>query len=118
VSHSLPSPRKAEGFDPQSVFGEPDELAVMRGGWAYEMVWGRHQDDATCDRLAEAWGVSAFLLGHQPADMGVERLAGRALIINSDHEHAKAVRVTPGEALDLDAAENEAAALGAVSIDG
>ncbi|MEM9251338.1 MAG: hypothetical protein AAGB29_03215 [Planctomycetota bacterium] len=116
-AHSLPSPRRVEAFDPAKLATEPDELAVMRGGWAYDMVWGRHHDDATCDRLAEAWGVSSFVLGHQPADMGVERLANRALIVNSDHEHARAVRIKLGKPFDLDKAEIMAAALNAVTLD-
>ncbi|MEM1210002.1 MAG: hypothetical protein AAGI54_12115 [Planctomycetota bacterium] len=116
-AHSLPSPRRLDRFDPAALEREPDETATMRGGWAYEMVWGRHQDDATTDRLGEAWGVSAFVLGHQPADMGVERLTERALIVNSDHDHAKAVRIEVGKPFDLDAAENQAVALNAVTLD-
>ncbi|MEO0588164.1 MAG: hypothetical protein AAF078_11035, partial [Planctomycetota bacterium] len=69
-AHSLPAPRKMAKFDPAVLEAELDPMAVKRGGWAYEIVWGRNHDDATCDALAEAWGVQAFLLGHQPAEFG------------------------------------------------
>ncbi len=87
VAHSLPAPRKIEVFDKTVVERALTEDDYAADGAAHLMVWGRHQNVKLATELAEAWGVSVFLLGHQPAEMGWEEKANNILILNSDHAH-------------------------------
>ena len=98
ISHSLPSPRRIESFD-KTILDRPltDEDYLNKAS-AYDMVWGRYQNATVTAELAEAWDVDAFIIGHQPAEMGYETLAENTLIIASDHAH--------GVALSLDLARH------------
>ncbi|MEM6459332.1 MAG: metallophosphoesterase [Planctomycetota bacterium] len=93
VSHSLPAPRRIEAFD-KTVLDRPltDEDLAPKGS-AYDLVWGRHQNKKITEELAEAWGVAAFVVGHQPAETGYEPLADNTLIIASDHGHGVALSI-------------------------
>lgn len=99
-SHSLPSPKMIENFD-KSVLTRPmedDDFAPK--GPAHQMVWGRHQNAKIATELAEAWGVTGFLVGHQPADMGWDMQGGRVLILASNHDHGCVARVDLSRAYD------------------
>lgn len=87
VSHSLPAPRRIEAFDKGVLDRElkPEDLEAK--GAAYDMVWGRYQNKKILDELAEAWGVSVFVVGHQPVEMGFEPMGDNAIIIGSDDGH-------------------------------
>lgn len=87
VAHSLPGPRKLDGFDPSVLDRELTEADVGDNGSATLMVWGRRQDEQVATQLGEAWGVKAFILGHQPPEMGWEEVAHNILIITSEHGH-------------------------------
>ena len=93
ISHSLPSPRRIEAFDPAVLERDLTDEDLDLHGSAYEMVWGRYQTEKVCRELAEAWGVNVFIVGHQPVEMGYEPVAHNTLIIASDHGHGVAVAV-------------------------
>lgn len=87
VSHSLPSPRKIEVFDKRVLERDLTEQDYAADGSAHFMVWGRHQNNKIASELAQAWGVKAFVVGHQQAEMGWEEKAHNMLILASDHNH-------------------------------
>lgn len=87
VSHSLPAPRRIDDFDKSILDRALTDEDYLNKGSAYDMVWGRYQNQVITQELAEAWGVTAFIVGHQPAEMGYEAIAGNTLIIASDHGH-------------------------------
>ncbi len=94
ASHSLPSPRQKEGFDPDILRRAlvTQDLCGPRGG-AHLMVWGRNLTQEWADELARHWNAAVFVLGHQPADMGWEAIGKSLLILNSDHAHGVALPV-------------------------
>ena len=87
VAHSLPAPRKIEVFDKTVLKRQLTDEDYAADGSAHLMVWGRHQNQKIAQELADAWDVKAFLLGHQPAEMGWEEKAHNILILASDHGH-------------------------------
>ncbi|MEM1446191.1 MAG: hypothetical protein AAGF84_09065 [Planctomycetota bacterium] len=102
IAHSLPAPRRIEDFDKAVIDRVPTEEDLRPRGSAYDMVWGRYHNRKITNELADAWGASAFLLGHQPADMGYEELADNALILASDHGHGQACVVDLSESYTRD----------------
>ncbi len=90
IAHSLPAPRRIEFFDKEVIERVPTQDDLSTRGSAYDMVWGRYQTRKIMDELADAWGATCFLVGHQPADMGYETLADNGLILASDHGHGHA----------------------------
>lgn len=86
-THSLPSPFQMEGFDLGVLDRELVEEDYFPGGAAYAMVWGRGHTAEQAERLAEAWGVELFVMGHQPVDMGYQVENDRMLVLASNHEH-------------------------------
>lgn len=93
-SHSLPSPRRLSMFDPAVLDRSPaDEDYQPLAGSAYLLVWGRGLTQEVADALAEQWGVSVFVLGHQPAEQGYAPCGRTMLILNSDHERGVALPI-------------------------
>jgi len=84
LSHSLPSAAGLKRFDPAVFNSEITAETLCRGGGAYELLWGRHHDAATLDRLAEMLAAGIFINGHQPQDNGFA-VNHRQLIIASEH---------------------------------
>ncbi|MEM9915208.1 MAG: hypothetical protein AAF911_09610 [Planctomycetota bacterium] len=93
ISHSLPAPRRIEAFDKTVIDRELTDEDLAPKGSAYDMVWGRHQNRKITQELAEAWGVKLFVVGHQPAEMGIESVADNTVIIASDHNHGVALPI-------------------------
>ncbi|WP_428388336.1 hypothetical protein [Mucisphaera sp.] len=102
AAHSLPAPRKLKDFDPTILDRLPEEDELSSGGHAHLMVWGRRHDDALADALAEAWGVTTFLLGHQKAEMGYFTEGKRILVLASDHTHGYCLPVDLEQPASLD----------------
>lgn len=97
-AHSLPAPELMDRFDP-SVLGRglTEEDYVPRRGSAHLMVWGRGHTPEQLEMLANQWGVSLFVLGHEKADEGAIAVPPNAVVLNSDHERGKML------VIDLDA---------------
>ena len=103
VSHSLPAPRKIEDFDTTVINRDLNNADYQAEGSAYLMVWGRHQNVKLATELAQAWDVSVFLLGHQPAEMGWAEMAHNILILNSDHGHGVCLPIDLSKPCERDA---------------
>ncbi len=102
LSHSLPSPHRADaaGIDILDRIAEGDEL--IRGGAAYEWVWGRNQTDQQTDQLAEKLGVEFFLVGHKHIDMGHEIITSRTTVLNSANDHGAVACFNSDETLSIE----------------
>lgn len=116
VSHSLPSPRMMETFDPAIVDRLPTEADLAMNGSAYQLVWGRKQSQEVADDLGDEWDADLFLMGHQPADMGHERLGRNMLVLASDHEHGVGLPVDLTREHDMDELIEKLVPLGGVEV--
>jgi len=93
-AHSLPSPAMMERFDPAVLERDLVEGDYEpRKGSAHLMVWGRGHTTDQLASLADRWGVSLFLLGHEKAENGWELLQPNAVILNSDHQAGVALPI-------------------------
>jgi len=103
-AHSVPSSAAWSSFDP-GVLDRPLEPADFepRTGSAYLMTWGRKHDAAHLDRVAEALGVEAFILGHEKAETGWQPVGGRGLVLNTDHDRAAVLPLDLAAEPDRDA---------------
>jgi len=88
LSHSLPDGVCLERgeFDVSVFERQPTSADLAPGGAAYALVWGRFQTPEEIDAFARQLGVSLFVVGHTPQEMGYARV-GRMLILASDHAH-------------------------------
>ncbi|MEM9348314.1 MAG: metallophosphoesterase [Planctomycetota bacterium] len=102
VAHSIISPRKIEVFDKTVLDRDLNEEDYASNGAAHLMVWGRHQNVKIAEELAEAWGVRAFVLGHQQAEMGWEEKAHNILILASDHGHGVCLPIDLSQSYERD----------------
>ncbi|MEP0844735.1 MAG: hypothetical protein HRF43_18710, partial [Phycisphaerae bacterium] len=87
LAHSLPDVAWLDRFDPACVHAPPGELDLSEGGPIYQMVWGRRHTPALIDKLAKAYDVEFFILGHQPQEFGYDVRFDRVIILASDHNH-------------------------------
>lgn len=87
VSHSLPSDRFVDRFDP-GVFDRELQIGdCAKPGSAYLLTWGRRHNQTTLDKLAEQLDVDLFVLGHQPQQQGWIQAGNNLIILASDHNH-------------------------------
>lgn len=87
ASHSLPTDRFIEKFDPQIFHRSLKIKDVVRPGSAYLLTWGRRHSQALLDKLAEQFDVDVFVLGHQPQETGWKKAGKNLIIIASEHNH-------------------------------
>ena len=98
LSHSLPSPHELDGFDASVVDRELSEADyALRSGSAWRMVWGRGWTTGQVAELGALWGVRTFVLGHAFVEHGAEAPMPGLLLLNTDHERARAVAVDLAE---------------------
>lgn len=93
VAHSLPGPRQMKLFDEGVIDRMLMDCDLDTTGSAHMMVWGRRQNSAVVEKLAKAWDVDAFVLGHQAPEMGWDALAENILVITSEHGHGVCVPI-------------------------
>jgi hypothetical protein len=96
-AHSLPDSYAWELFDPMCLFAPPDELDLSEGGPVYQLVWGRRHTPDLLDKLASAYNVKYFIVGHQPQESGHEVLFDRLIILATDHNHGVFLPVDCGK---------------------
>ena len=85
ISHSLPTDQFVEDFD-LSIFNRTYTLDdIERPNPVYLLTWGRRHSPEALSRLAEMFDVDAFVLGHQPQEMGWSLTGPNTLIIASEH---------------------------------
>ncbi len=110
--HSLPAPELMDRFDPAVLERELSEADyVPRRGSAHLCVWGRGHGSEHVEALAAALGAGLFVLGHEKAERGVLRIGARAIVLNTDHEQARVLRMMSDEALTAEEAEGRAEVL-------
>ncbi|MBX3402831.1 MAG: metallophosphoesterase [Phycisphaeraceae bacterium] len=99
-AHSLPGPERMDRFD-DSILDRDlvDEDYLPRTGSVHFMMWGRNQPQEQVDALAERWGVSLFILGHEKAEAGAMALARNAVVLNSDHDRGVYAMIDTREAV-------------------
>lgn len=101
-THSLPSPRQLESFDPTILDRVPTEEDLKSGGSAHKLVWGRDHSQEVAQKLGAAWDVGLFVMGHQPAEMGFEMFGPTMLVLASDHNHGVALPIDLSRSYDMD----------------
>lgn len=93
-SHSLPAPEKLEAFD-FTVFSRAltEDDYQPRTGAAHLLTWGRGHTPEQVAALGDQLGVRLFVLGHDFAETGVKSLGPRCVVLNSDHDAGRYLRL-------------------------
>ncbi|KPL22482.1 MAG: hypothetical protein AMJ75_07980 [Phycisphaerae bacterium SM1_79] len=89
LSHSLPSDRQVNRFDPEILNRELKVSDVVKPGSAYLLTWGRNMSQELLDKMAELFNVDVFILGHQPQEKGWCQAGKNLIIIASNHNHGR-----------------------------
>lgn len=87
ASHSLPSARLLDKFDPEILDRELKVNDCVKPGSAYLLTWGRGHTQSVLDKMAEMFDIDIFILGHQAQPQGWGRLGNNLIIVASDHNH-------------------------------
>lgn len=87
ISHSLPSDRAIDKFEPKILERQLKINDVVRPGSAYLLTWGRKHSQAILDKLAGIFDIDFFILGHQPQEKGWNQAGNNLIIIASNHNH-------------------------------
>lgn len=87
ISHSLPSDRCVDQFEPGIFDRELQISDCDRPGPAYLLTWGRRHSQATLNRMATLLDVDVFILGHQPQTHGWSKAGENLIILACDHNH-------------------------------
>ncbi|OHB78525.1 MAG: hypothetical protein A2Z25_02115 [Planctomycetes bacterium RBG_16_55_9] len=93
ASHSLPSDRFVDKFDPEVLHRPLKVNDIVRPGSAYLLTWGRNHSQAMLDRMAKLFDSDVFILGHQPQEQGWCRAGANLIILASNHNHGCLVPV-------------------------
>jgi hypothetical protein len=93
LSHSLPSDRQVDKFDPEIFNRELKVNDVVKPGSAYLLTWGRNMSQELLDKMAELFDVDLFVLGHQPQEKGWSQAGKNLIIIASNHNHGRLLPV-------------------------
>ena len=99
-AHSLPGAHAMKWFD-AGLLDRPltDADYDANTGSASLMVWGREHTPEVIARLAHAWNIKLFCLGHQHVDTGAEVMhtgggtSAGVIVLNSDHEFGACLAV-------------------------
>ncbi len=114
VSHSLPSDRSIDLFDPGIFERELQVADCDRPGSAYLLTWGRRHSQSTLDRMAQILDVDVFVLGHQPQTHGWCKAGENLIILACDHNHGCFLEVDLGKPYTAEALANLAIPLASV----
>jgi len=87
ISHSLPSDRAIDKFEPKILERQLKINDVVRPGSAYLLTWGRKHSQTILDKLAGIFDIDFFILGHQPQEQGWNQAGDNLIIIASNHNH-------------------------------
>jgi hypothetical protein len=102
-AHSLPDVSWIDEFDPRCVDQPASEVELYEGSSAYQLVWGRRHTTAVLDKLAAAYGVDYFVIGHQPQEFGYEVVLDRVIILASDNNHGVFLPIDCHKKYDIEA---------------
>ncbi len=101
-AHSLPDVYHLDHFDANCVYQPAGKLDLEEGGMIYQLVWGRRHTPALLEKLAEAWDVRLFVIGHQPQEMGYSVQHDRLIILSTDNDHGVFLPVDCSRQYDLE----------------
>jgi len=87
MSHSLPSDRLLDKFDPQILNRQLKDDDCKKPGSAYLLIWGRNHSQTLLHKMAKLFDIDIFILGHQPQQTGWKQAGENLIIIASDHNH-------------------------------
>jgi len=97
-AHSVPGPSMMDRFDLGILDRQiHDEDYTPLHGSAWMMVWGRGQNAAQMEMIAERWDVSLFCLGHAFVENGIAIGGPRTILLNSDHERGAVLPIDLSE---------------------
>lgn len=102
VSHSLPSERFSEKFDPGILHRQLKISDVVRPGSAYLLTWGRKHSQGLLDKMAELLDSDIFVLGHQPQEQGWSRAGRNLIILASNHNHGCLLSIDPAKSYTVE----------------
>jgi hypothetical protein len=73
LSHSLPSARRLEAFDPGRLTEDlADEQDLQPGGLVHALVWGRDTTPATVRGFLQKVDADVLITGHIPCERGFD----------------------------------------------
>ena len=102
ISHSLPSDRYVEKFDP-CIFQKQLKVSdIVRPNSAYLLTWGRRHSQDTLNRLASLFDIDLFVLGHQMQETGWKKAGDNTLIIISEHNRGSLLTIDLTKSYDID----------------
>ena len=102
ISHSLPSDRTMDKFDPKILDRQLKINDVVRPGSAYLLTWGRKHSQAILDKLAGIFDIDFFILGHQPQEQGWNQAGDNLIIIASNHNHGRLLSIDLAKAYTIE----------------
>lgn len=102
ISHSLPSDRLVDQFDPGIFERELRIDDCEKPGSAYLLTWGRRHSQTTLNRMAKLLDVDTFVLGHQPQPDGWRRAGDNLIILASDHNHGHVLPIDLAKTSTID----------------
>ena len=102
MSHSLPSDRFSEKFDPGILDRQLKINDVVRPGSAYLLTWGRKHSQGLLDKMAELLDSDIFVLGHQPQEQGWSRAGRNLIILASNHNHGCVLSINPAKSYTVE----------------
>ncbi len=84
LSHSLPSARRLEAFDPARLTSEEvTEADRLPGGFIHALVWGRDTRTETVEAFLQKVDAELLITGHIPCDQGFAVPNPRQLILDA-----------------------------------
>lgn len=84
LSHSLPSARKLDTFDPAVLEQDTHTDADLRsGGSVHSLVWGRDTRPETAEAFLKKVDADLLISGHIPNEPGWEAPNGRQIVLDS-----------------------------------
>lgn len=102
-SHSLPDASSIASFDPRCVDQPAGKVDLAEGSSAYGLVWGRRHTSAVIEKLAAAYDVDYFVMGHQPQEFGYEVVMDKIIILASDNNHGVYLPIDCHKRYDIEA---------------
>jgi len=115
-SHSLPTERQLLNFDPTFLERPLGDDNFERGGEVYNMVWGRGHTPMVTEELGEDWDVDLFIIGHEPTDIGYDIINSQLMVVSSDDENGKALRLDLSKSYDTSNVTDELVGLCEVQV--
>lgn len=102
LSHSLPSGRYVDKFDPEVLHRQLKADDLVKPGSVYLLTWGRNISQSLLDKMAKLLDVDIFILGHQTQTQGWSRAGKNLIIITSEHSHGCVLSIDLAKSYTVD----------------